>query len=295
MHELSSDVLLELIAATNEPLVLVHVDSPDWLVVLENPAFSALTRATSAIGRPFPDVIEPMVGRELTREASGALRTGEAVSLPVDVHSREFLLTLIPVGGSQTTSAAYYAAFWRTAGCHLPFAGRQSLRSLARATRRARELSGDDPVTGLMNERSFRSVLEHDWAVASREDATIGLSAFRLDDFDAYVAAFGRHGADVCLRRVAAIVSRSLRRASDVAARIEASGGGRIVVLSHGSGDSGLAQFGDGIARLVRDLGLHHPRSTVARYVTVSHRFEAIRPHDRRDKPSAVLGRLLGA
>ena len=33
-----------------------------------------------------------------------------------------------------------------------------------------RDLVRDDPVTGLMNTTAFREVLEHDWAVAAREE-----------------------------------------------------------------------------------------------------------------------------
>jgi len=178
MHELTVDVLLELIAAANEPLAVVHLDSPDWPVVLTNPAFDAISGGAPALGRPFPDVVEPMIGREMTREASGALRSGDTVSLPVDVGSREFLLLLVPVPAAADRPARYYAAYWRTAGQQLsPGRSHEPVRALAGATRRLRARTGDDPVTGLMNEPAFRDVLEHDWAVASREDTTLGPNA----------------------------------------------------------------------------------------------------------------------
>ena len=59
-----------------------------------------------------------------------------------------------------------------------------------------RDLSRDDPVTGPLNGRTFREVLDHDWAVAAREKSQLSIVAFTLDDFDAYVEVFGRHAAD---------------------------------------------------------------------------------------------------
>jgi diguanylate cyclase (GGDEF)-like protein len=294
MEDIPADILIELIRASAEPMLMIRIDSPDWPVVLSNPAFDALADGVGALQRPFPDVVEPMIGREMTREASAALRVRHAATLPVDVGSREFLLTLLPVPATDSGDGMFYCAYWRTAGQHLPLvAGNDTVRALARATRRIRDLSGDDAVTGLMNEHAFRSVLEHDWAVAAREDAVLGLSVFHLDDFERYRDAFGRHGADSCLRRIAKIVQKHLQRASDVAGRFETTVGPCIVVLSHGSELPALTDFDERIGKAVRSLGLHHPRSTVDRFVTVSHRSRAFQPRGMRGSCGEALGRLL--
>ena len=81
-------------------------------------------------------------------------------------------------------------------------AGSDMHHALLKAKRRIRDLSRDDPVTGLLNDRAFRDVLEHDWAVAAREKSTLALVLFTLDDFDAYIDVFGKHASDSCLRRV---------------------------------------------------------------------------------------------
>ena len=296
MAELSAEVLTELIAASTEPQALVRIDSPDWPVVFANPAFLALAQGLDPHQRPFPDVVTAMIGREMTREASAALRAREAVKLPVDVGSREYLLVLVPVVAGENGAVAYFAAYFRTAGQQLPELARTgTFRALTRATRRIRDLSGEDAVTGLMNERAFRTVFEHDWAVAAREKATLGLTVFRLDDFSAYLGAFGRHGADSCLRRIAGLISRSLQRASDVAARIDDADGGCLVILSHGANDAGLNEFAARIAEAVRGLGLHHPRSRSEKFVTVSWQAETLRPTNNRSTPASVLARLLPA
>ena len=139
--------------------------------------------------------------------------------------------------------------------------------ALLKAKRRIRDLSRDDPVTGLMNGRAFGDVFAHDWAVAEREKGKLSLVTFTLDDFSAYLEVFGRHAADSCLRRVGQAIRRCLRRASDVVARPD---GRRFIVLSHATDEDGVREFASKISIAVRELGLHHPRSDSSRFVTVS-------------------------
>jgi diguanylate cyclase (GGDEF)-like protein len=161
--------------------------------------------------------------------------------------------------------------------------------ALRRARRRIRDLSRDDAVTGLLTETAFREVLEHDWAVAAREKTSLALIAFTLDHFDAYLDVFGRHATDSCLRRVAQAVRRCMRRASDVAARITTDDGETLVVLSHASDEAGVLAFADRISSAVRELGLHHPRSKAARFVTVSHRASVVQVDQSKQQSGGFL------
>lgn len=294
MAEIPNDVLLVLIAATSEPVLLVRVDSPDWPIVLVNPAFHALTDVKDTLNRSFPDVMEPLIGKDMTREAGSALRTLEPATIPVDVASREFLLTLMPIRHDDGSSADYCAAYLRTAGRQVTVPGDgKTVSAFTGATRRVRDLSAEDPVTGLMNETSFREILVHDWAVAAREGALLGLTVFRFDDYDAYAGVFGRHGAESSQRRVAQIVRRNLKRASDVAARAPGEDGGVILVLSHGSEQAPLDAFAEKIAASVHDLGLHHPRSRYDRFVTVTWQAASFAPRSVSRSAEASLDRLL--
>ena len=161
----------------------------------------------------------------------------------------------------------YYAAYCR-GGAGAPHGGNAEMQqALLKAKGRIRDLTRSDPVTGLFNARTFRETFDHDWAVAARENGTLALVVFELDDFDAYVDVFGRHAADSCLRRVSQAIRRCLRRASDVVARIDEH---RFVVLSHSSDANGVREFAESIAAKVRELGLHHPRSSAGRFVTVT-------------------------
>ena len=268
MGKLQSEALIQLIDGCAEPVLVARVDSGDWPVVLCNAAFDALARSASPLGQAFADVIERLIGREFALEISETIRAGQETSIAVEVFGRECLLVLRPLQAKDSESRRYYAAYWRgAAGSGAPDSDMH--RELAKAKRRIRDLSRDDPVTGLLNETAFRDVLAHDWAVAARERSSLALVVFELDDFPAYLDVFGRHASDSCLRRVAQAIRRCLRRASDVAARV---GDARMLVLAHASSEASVSEFAEQIAAAVRELGLHHPRSKSARFVTVSYR-----------------------
>jgi len=163
--------------------------------------------------------------------------------------------------------------------------------ALLKAKRRIRDLSRDDPVTGLLNGRAFREVFGHDWAVASREKSRLSLVTFTLDDYDAYIKVFGRHASDSCLRRVGRAIRRCLRRASDVVARPD---GAYFVVLSHASDEEGVREFGALISTAVRELGLHHPRSTSSKFVTVSYNVATADAANEKRSAEEFLDDLFG-
>lgn len=267
MKSVNRKILEQLIAATSEPVVLVRIDQPDWPVVLENEAFAKIT-TDSVIKQPFADVIENLVGRDLALEVSETVRAQQETSLPMEVNSREYLLALKPLSLPNEDSARFYAAYWRSGVGAGGAADAEMHHALLRAKRRIRDLSRDDAVTGLLNGRAFADVFAHDWAVAARENGKLSLVMFQLNAFDAYVEVFGRHAADSCLRRVGQAIRRCLRRASDVIARPD---GDRFVVLSHATDEQGVRDFAARIATAVRELGLHHPRSSDTRFVTVSY------------------------
>ncbi len=259
-------ILEQVIAATTEPLLLVRIDQPDWPVVMANPAYENIS-SDGVLKQPFADVVEELAGRELALEVSETVRSQQETSLPIESNGREYLLILKPLCLPNEDSARFYAAFWRSGTGAGTAEDADMHHALLKAKRRIRDLSRDDPVTGLLNGRAFADVFEHDWAVAEREKGKLSVVTFTLDDFDAYVDVFGRHAADSCLRRVGQAIRRCLRRASDVVARPD---GQRFVVLSHATDEDGVRGFAGKISTAVRELGLHHPRAGTSKFVTVS-------------------------
>ncbi len=276
MTELKRDILAQLIEGSAEPLIVARINHPDWPVVLANAAFTSIAGRTDTIDRPLADVVEELVGRDLALEISETVRGGHETSIAVELGSREYLLILKPIQTGRGSEAQHYAAYWRSPASGALAADSDVQQALLKAKRRIRDLSRDDPVTGLLIEGSFREVLAHDWSVAAREKASLALISFSLNDFSEYLEVFGRHAADSCLRRVAQAVRRCLRRASDVAARVDVDSSTCIVVLSHSPSEVGVGDFAAQISAAVRELGLHHPRSKESKFVTVSYKTNVV-------------------
>lgn len=270
MKPLQRHILEQLIAGSSEPLLVARIDRPDWPVALCNRAFIAIAGSDDAMSRPFADVVEDLIGRDLALEVSEFVRLEQDVTLPVTVGGHDYLLALKPLARQSGSDQRYCVVYWygSSAGGAATASG-EAQQDLLRAKRRLRDLTRDDPVTGLLNARAFNEVLAHDWAVAAREKSRLAIVAFALQDFEQYQAVFGKHAADSCMRRVAQSIRRCLRRASDVAARVAGQQGDRLVVLSHAADADGVAVFASTIVTAVRELGLHHPRSSTARFVTV--------------------------
>jgi diguanylate cyclase (GGDEF)-like protein len=289
MTDVRREILEQVVLGSIEPLVVVRVDQPDWPVALANPAFGSIT-SDEVIGQPFADVVEAMGGRDLALEVSESVRSGDETSFPVETGSREYLLVLKPLfdGGDETPG--FYVAYWRSSTDSTSAASADVHHALLKAKRRIRDLTRDDPVTGLLNGRAFREVFEHDWSVAARERSRLSLVVFVLEEFDAYVDVFGRHAADSCLRRVGQAIRRCLRRASDVVGRPQ---GATFVALSHASEEDGLREFASRIATAVRELGLHHPRATSSRFVTVEVDVKVADPAHESLDAGAYLDELL--
>lgn len=287
MADVDREILEQVLSGSAEPVLVVRIDQPDWPVAFANPAFGAIG-GEDAADKPFADVIEALGGRELALDVSECIRSGEATSFPMETGSREYLLALRPLRAEKEAAPRFYAAFWRGSAAPVSGDGAELQHSLLKAKRRIRDLTRDDPATGLLNGRAFREVFAHDWAVAARERSSLSLVTFSLDDFQAYVEVFGRHAADSCLRRVGQTIQRCLRRASDVVAR---PAGAVFVALSHSADEAGVREFAGRISTAVRELGLHHPRAKSSRFVTVTIEVEVVEPA----RESQGAGRFLDA
>ncbi len=272
MSTLPAAVLEAVVAASTDAVLVMQSGHPDWPVCLANDAFARMADEVTLEG-PFADVCEALFGREIALDLSEAIRTGEATRFPVQISGRDCLLSLAPLGGDGDSDSGYAAVFLRdVSGGAISKGDVDTTQALLKAKKRIRDLDRDDPVTGLLNERAFRDVLSHDWAVAAREHSRLALVRFELVDFDAYVHVFGKHASDSCQRRVGQAIRRCLRRASDVVARFDDTS---FVVLSHTSDEAAVERFAASIAEAVRELGLHHPRSRQDKFVTVEYQVEA--------------------
>lgn len=90
---------------------------------------------------------------------------------------------------------------------------------LAVASAKLYQLSILDPLTSVANRRRFDRVLTDDWKRAVRSRGPISLILIDVDHFKAYNDAFGHQQGDECLRAIARVLERSVRRSSDLVSR----------------------------------------------------------------------------
>lgn len=104
-----------------------------------------------------------------------------------------------------------------------------------------------DPLTGIANERTVTRVLELELARAGRQGSEVSLALFDIDDFRSANASDGHRAGDDILRRVASVLSESVRLV-DTVGRI---GGDEFVLVAPGSAGSIVAKrVQDGITAL---------------------------------------------
>jgi len=130
-----------------------------------------------------------------------------------------------------------------------------------------KRLSTTDSLTGVANRRVFDEVLQEEWKRAVRDGSPISLIILDIDSFKPFNDTYGHPAGDACLRQVADIMTRTVRRAGDLVARY---GGEEFVALMPGTGHNGAVDVAELIRRQVEALSIVHETSSAAPVVTVS-------------------------
>jgi diguanylate cyclase (GGDEF)-like protein len=136
------------------------------------------------------------------------------------------------------------------------------------ARRKLKRLERTDPATGIPNAAAFHEILRRDWKIARREQKCLGVAIFQVDYLEEYRDSLGRHATDSVLGKVAHAINGSLRRAGDFGARVDDD---RFAVVLGAASDDQVADFSARVLKKVASLAIPHPRSPVARMITISY------------------------
>lgn len=112
-----------------------------------------------------------------------------------------------------------------------------------------------DVLTGIGNRRAFAEALDTEVRAAIRSGSPLGLLMMDIDYFKSYNDHCGHPAGDQCLRDVAAMLQRVVRRPRDRLARY---GGEEFVVLLPGTPIEGVLEVGREVIEQMRQLGLPH-------------------------------------
>jgi len=262
-----------LLETSPEGVVLVDAQDPELPVLYVNSAFETLTgyAAADLLGKN----LRLLQGNDRDQDARHRLREALTRGEPCRVLLRNYRKdgtvfwneTSIQPLRDASGRVTHFAGHHRDAGERLRIDPKQARDSLSGAHQPTTVAIRDDRMTGLFTLAYLEELLKRDWAIAQREGRSIAVFAIDIDALDLYNATFGRAAGDSAIRRVANCINGCLRRASDVTARIE---GGSLMAFAPGLSNEQALQLGQTMAERVRELRIHHPRSAVLRYMSVS-------------------------
>ncbi|MBD8532834.1 MULTISPECIES: diguanylate cyclase domain-containing protein [unclassified Massilia] len=127
---------------------------------------------------------------------------------------------------------------------------------LARAQAELDRIDGVDSLTGIPNRRRFDQVAQGEWQRARRNGQPLSLLVCDVDSFGYFNHRLGRDAGDLCLRRMAGVLTGQLKRPSDLAARYD---GKQFAILLPDTGLDGAVQVAEGCRTALERLGLSHP------------------------------------
>jgi diguanylate cyclase (GGDEF)-like protein/PAS domain S-box-containing protein len=276
--ELPQPLYASLIALSPDGIAVCEPGHEGWSVIFVNPAFERLTgyKPHELVGRD----LRLLQGQEREQESRQRIRDALSRGQPCRAMLRNYRndgtafwneMTLLPLR-NPTGQLTHYVGFHRDASERLRFdpkpitSGRESPTATGTYPSLLSVLR-DDRLTGLYNRGYFDELYRRDYAIAQREGRRLALLIFDIDALGAYNDTFGKPAGDSCIKRVGRAIAGCLRRGSDLTARVD---GGTIIALVHGMPGDQLLPFTNNILERVREARIHHPKSPVQRYVTVS-------------------------
>ena len=143
---------------------------------------------------------------------------------------------------------------------------RERTEQLEDANRKLAQMSYVDAVTEVSNRRSFEEELTMEWRRSARSKSRLSLLMVDIDGFKAFNDALGHQAGDEALKKVAAVIDLSVRRAGDIVARY---GGEEFAVLLPDTEPHGALSLAERIRIAIEERNIWHPATPRGR-LTVS-------------------------
>jgi len=258
VKKLSNHHMEQLLKASPHGMVVADAGRQELPVTFVNAAMAAL------LGQPTGQLL----GRPLLSLALAGSQGDQAAIMAALAAGREYCLALHGVQADGQGVALRLVGLGSGGGRPGFVAGfaeaeKEPARSPAAGARPPESPLATDRITGLPSEQAMRQILQR--ACAGPDGAS--LIMLRVQCLDQYRDTFGRQAADSTLRLISRAIAGSLRRASDRVGRMDTD---ELLAVVERLPDNNLASLAERICQRVRELCIHHPRSSVSRYVTVA-------------------------
>lgn len=283
MSSIDPNLFKTLVEAAPEGVVVCEARSGKWPVTFVNPAMEQLTgySAEAMVGRNLRFLQAEDKDQEGIAVIRTALRDGVACRTTLRNYRRDGTmfwnaLSIAPLRGADG-QVTHFASFHREGGAARPESPAET-KDPTLNTQAMMAYLRDDKLTGLLRRPYFEDLVKRDWGLAQRESRRLSFLVFDLDHFAHYRDVFGRQGAEQSFRRIARVIGGCFRRASDLCGRYDED---QVAALTTGLDLTQAAKLADAVLGRVRDLAIHHPRSSVLRYITASAGVVSlVPPHD---------------
>lgn len=141
------------------------------------------------------------------------------------------------------------------------------LLRLKRTTDLLEQFSRLDGLTEIPNRREFDRLFEREWLRAKRMKKPLSLILLDVDYFKLYNDNYGHMEGDQCLKKIADILERSIRRPPDVVARY---GGEEFVIILPETDKQGALQVAKKIKDKLNNAAIPHAHSRITNHITCS-------------------------
>lgn len=128
-------------------------------------------------------------------------------------------------------------------------------------------LRNTDALTNLYNRRAFDEKLKYLLELHNRIKQPVSLMILDVDFFKNYNDSLGHPQGDACLKIIASTMSESIRRETDVVARV---GGEEFGIILPNTSLADCQLLAEKIVNAVKGAEILHPDSRVSNYVTIS-------------------------
>lgn len=143
---------------------------------------------------------------------------------------------------------------------------RESQKNLADANIELQKLAALDGLTGIANRRRFDETLQFEWQRGQRDKTPLSLLFCDIDHFKSYNDHFGHLAGDLCLKKVAAVLTEHLKRPADLAARY---GGEEFALILPETDPAGALLIAEACRRHLEGLQIENPAAGTG-IVTIS-------------------------
>jgi len=138
---------------------------------------------------------------------------------------------------------------------------------LEKVIKKLKHLSNTDELTGLVNRRYFNKIAFTKYSKLAHRQGQWAFIMLDIDQFKEFNDYYGHLQGDICLQKVASVLTKNIRGKFDIVSRY---GGDEFLCLLSKPSLKDLETLAKKIVRDVEDLHIEHKKSLVSSYVTIS-------------------------